>query len=113
MMRDTRFAATVDEISALVEQARAGDMPAFETLMRRQERLVMMTALRLLNGNLADAEDAAQTVFLRMHRYLGQFRPRRGPFALVVPGDGNVCHDAHRRAQRRAEVAIDPRADIQ
>jgi RNA polymerase sigma-70 factor (ECF subfamily) len=101
-----------DEIHALVEQARRGDLPAFETLMRRHERLVMMTALRLLNGNLADAQDAAQTVFLRMHRYLGEFRGGTNFAAWLYRMTVNVCHDLNRKAKNRAEVSISTSDDL-
>jgi hypothetical protein len=35
---------------SLISQARAGDMAAFDQLMGQHERLVLMTALRFLNG---------------------------------------------------------------
>ena len=44
-----------------------GDLPAFETLMRRHERLVLVTALRL-PGNLPDAQDVSQEVLLKLYR---------------------------------------------
>jgi len=40
------------------EAAKAGDLAAFELLMRQYERLVLVTALRLL-GVLEDAQDAS------------------------------------------------------
>jgi hypothetical protein len=42
----------------LLEAAKAGDLAAFEPLMRQYERLVLVTALRLL-GVLEDAQDAS------------------------------------------------------
>ena len=55
----------------LIEAAKAGDLAAFETLMRQHERLVLVTALRLL-GSLPDAQDVSQEVFLRLYRNLGK-----------------------------------------
>ena len=82
--------------TALVRRAKAGDREAFETLVREHERRVLRTALRLL-GRLDLAQDAAQEVFLRMHRFLGQFDDERalGPwlYRMVV----NTCHDLRRR----------------
>ena len=98
---------------SLVRQARAGDMAAFEQLMRRHERLVLMTALRLLNGNMADAQDAAQTVFLRMHRHLGTFREDGDLAHWLYRITANVCHDMQRGVKKRGEIALDPLADIQ
>ena len=46
-----------EERSGVLAAARSGDLPAFEMLMRRHERLVLVTALRL-SGNLPDAQAA-------------------------------------------------------
>ena len=98
--------------SELIAQARAGDMAAFDQLMRQHERLVLMTALRFLNGNLADAQDAAQTVFIRLHRSLGQFRDSSSFPAWLYRMTVNVCHDMNRRTRRRAEVELDAVAHV-
>ena len=92
--------------SELISRARAGDVAAFDQLMRQYERLVLMTALRFLNGNLADAQDAAQTVFIRLHRSLGQFRDSSSFPAWLYRMTVNVCHDMNRRTRRRAEVEL-------
>lgn len=57
----------------LVDAARAGDVDAFEVLVRRHEGRVYRVALRLL-GSDADAQDAAQETFIRAWRGLGRFR---------------------------------------
>ena len=61
-----------EEPSGVLSAARAGDLAAFELLMRRYERLVLVTALRLA-GNLADAQDVSQEVFLKLYRNLGSW----------------------------------------
>src|SRR5437016_542055 len=68
-----------EEWSRIIAAAKAGDHAAFESLMRQYERLVLATALRLL-GNMEDAQDAAQEVFLRLHRNLGKVESQ-GNFA--------------------------------
>jgi RNA polymerase sigma-70 factor (ECF subfamily) len=98
-----------DDALKLISLARAGDMAAFDQLMRQHERLVLMTALRFLGGNRADAQDAAQTVFLRLHRSLGQFRDAENAAsfpAWLYRITVNVCHDMNRGKQRRAEVDL-------
>jgi len=45
--------------------ARAGELAAFERVMRQYERMLLVTAMRLL-GNLEDDKDASQEVFLRL-----------------------------------------------
>jgi RNA polymerase sigma-70 factor (ECF subfamily) len=54
-----------DAHARVVASAKAGDLAAYETLMRQYERMVLVTALRLL-GNIEDAKDASQEVFLRV-----------------------------------------------
>ena|SRR5450432_2540499 len=55
--------------AANLEAAKSGDLAAFEMLMRRYERLVLVTALRLV-GNMPDAQDVSQEVFLKLYRNL-------------------------------------------
>ncbi len=92
-----------DNRSPVVAAARAGDLAAFDSLMRRHERLVLATALRLL-GNLTDAQDASQEVFLKLYRNLGKLeRPGNIP-AWLYKVTVNVCHDARRRRLASAPV---------
>ena len=70
----------------MVERAQAGDTAAFVELLTWYQRRVISTAWRIL-GSQADALDAAQEVFLRLHRYLRSFRPGPGVLRLAVPPD--------------------------
>jgi len=97
---------------ALISAARGGDMSAFDQLMRRHERLVLMTAVRFLNGNMADAQDAAQTVFLRLHSSLGKFRSDASFPAWLYRITVNVCHDMNRKTKRRSEVDLNSVARV-
>jgi RNA polymerase sigma-70 factor (ECF subfamily) len=85
----------------------SGDPAAFEALLRTHEAMVARTALRL-TGNRQDAQDAAQEVFLRLHRSLGRIDD-----SLNLPGwlyrvTVNVCRDILRK--RRNTDSLD---DIQ
>jgi len=66
-------AAHDDPDSELVARWQAGELDAFETLVRRHERRVFRLLLRML-GNREDAEDAAQEAFLSLHRHGHRFR---------------------------------------
>lgn len=57
----------------LVQAAQAGDLDAFELLVRRYQAPVYRTALRLLASS-ADADDVTQDTFLRAWRSLPRFR---------------------------------------
>jgi RNA polymerase sigma-70 factor, ECF subfamily len=95
------------EFARLVKLAKAGDVAAFEAILLRHERQVLMTALRLLNGNLEDAKDAAQQVFLRLHRSLGQLDESRNFPSWLYRVTINVCRDALRGRMRRPTVPLD------
>src|SRR2546423_3305498 len=88
------------DFAGTIARARAGDLAAFEELMVRSQRMVFVTALRLL-GNREDAKDAAQQVFLRLHKYLHQFRDESGldqTFAhWLYRMTVNVCRDTQRQ----------------
>ncbi len=87
-----------------IAAARAGDLAAFESLMRQHERLVLVTAVRLL-GKLEDAQDASQEVFLRLYRSLGKIDGPRNVPGWLYRVTVNVCHDMTRR--RPAAVPVE------
>jgi RNA polymerase sigma factor (sigma-70 family) len=83
----------------LVEQAREGDVPAYEELVRRHEVVAFRTAY-VITGSAADAEEAAQDAFVKAYAALGRFRvgsPLR-PWLLRI-----VANEARNR--RRAAGA--------
>jgi RNA polymerase sigma-70 factor (ECF subfamily) len=86
------------------ERALAGDLDAFDTLMRSHERPVLGTALRLL-GHLEDAQDAAQEVFIRLFRHLKKVQSAEavGPWLYRVTV--NVCNDAWQKRRPTSDVA--------
>jgi RNA polymerase sigma-70 factor (ECF subfamily) len=88
----TGMAAPLDRT---IEAAIDGDDAAFELLLRRYERLVLVTALRLL-GNLDDAQDAAQEVFLKLYRNLRKVEASSSIPAWLYRVTVNVCHDLRR-----------------
>ncbi len=89
-------AAAVRPLRPLIERAQAGDSAAFAELVTWHQRRVVATAWRML-GNKSDALDAAQDVFLRLHRYLRSFRPDEDFAAWLYRLVVNACHDARKR----------------
>jgi RNA polymerase sigma-70 factor (ECF subfamily) len=92
-----------DEGLRLVAAARAGDLAAFDLLMRQYQRLVLATALRFL-GNMEDAQDASQEVFLKLYRNLGKLERAGNLTAWLYRVTVNVCHDSRRRRPTEASV---------
>ena len=96
------------EPATVLDAARAGDLAAFEELMRQYERLVLATALRML-GNLEDAKDASQEVFFRLYRNLGKVESR-SLSSWLYRVTVNVCHDLRRK--RGQAVAVEEAGDV-
>jgi RNA polymerase sigma-70 factor, ECF subfamily len=113
------FPATVapmdgpDDRARIIAAAKSGDLEAFEQLIRQYERLVLVTALRLL-GNLADAQDASQEVFLRLYRNLGKVESSGALPAWLYRVTVNICHDLRRKrpaASPMEDAALAPAVD--
>ena len=99
------------EFARLVRQAKAGDAAAFEAILCQFERRVLLTAMRLLNGNLEDAKDAAQQVFLRLHWSLHQLDANRHFASWLYRITVNVCRDMLRVRARRPVVPLEEAGD--
>jgi RNA polymerase sigma-70 factor, ECF subfamily len=80
----------------VLRQAQTGDPAAFEALMRMHGVLVARTALRL-TANRQDAQDAAQEVFLRLHRNLAKIDDSRNLPGWLYRVTVNVCRDIVRK----------------
>jgi RNA polymerase sigma-70 factor (ECF subfamily) len=66
----------------LIERCRSGDRQAFEALLSEYEKPVFNAAYRMLN-NRDDAQDVAQTVFLKVFQNIDQFDPSRRFFSWI------------------------------
>jgi RNA polymerase sigma-70 factor (ECF subfamily) len=98
-----------EPIGCHLEAAKAGDLAAFELLMRQYERLVLVTALRLL-GVLEDAQDASQEVFLRLYRNLNKVGASGNLAGWLYRVTVNVCHDVGRK--RRVSAPVEDAAEL-
>jgi RNA polymerase sigma-70 factor (ECF subfamily) len=81
---------------SLVAAAKSGDINAFEAILVRYQRQVLSMAIRLLN-NMDDAHDAAQEVFLRLHKYLYRFNEEKEFSPWLSRMTINACHDIARK----------------
>ncbi len=92
----------------LAEQAKNGDERAFEQLVRAHQGIAFRTAY-LLTGSAAEAEEAAQTAFVKAWAALGRFRSGAEfrPWLLRIVA--NEAHNRRRASKRREALAL--RAD--
>ena len=103
------MAVTGHDVSdqALVEAALAGDDRAFRALVERYQRPVYACAWAVTR-NSADAADVAQETFIRFHRSLAQYDPRRPlrPYLLRIAANcgRNALAARARRAADGAEA---------
>ncbi|MEO8596919.1 MAG: sigma-70 family RNA polymerase sigma factor [Candidatus Solibacter sp.] len=101
--------ANQDGPAELWNAARSGDLAAFDGLMRQYERLVLVTALRLV-GNLEDAQDVSQEVFLKLYRNLVKVGTQDAVANWLYRVTVNACHDLRRK--RRPEDPVDSAAEL-
>jgi|SRR5579862_807826 len=112
MMAADRVDPDEQEFTRLVKLAKSGDSMAFEVIVLRHERRVLSTAMHLLGGNREDARDAAQQVFLRLHRHLGRLDENRAFAAWLYRVTVNVCRDIHRTRAARPTVPLDQAGEV-
>ena len=94
-----------DELSRWIGLAASGDLSAFESVIRRFERQVLLTCQRLL-GNVDDAQDAAQETFIRVFKNLSRVDRNRRFEPWLYRIAVNVCRDAWKRRKRHAAVPL-------
>jgi RNA polymerase sigma-70 factor (ECF subfamily) len=84
----------------LIQAAAAGDTDAFERLVDLKRRLVLRAAFRIL-GNLDDAHDVAQTVFLTLWKSLDRYDHARRFDTWLYRVTVNAAIDMTRKAGPR------------
>lgn len=96
-------------LEALIDRARGGDLPSFNSLVSRFQDPVYSLALRML-GSPEAAEDATQEAFIRAWRRIDTFRGGRFQswlFTIVA----NLSRDELRRRGRRPQTSLDAARD--
>lgn len=97
----------MNDDAALIKAVLARQPRAFEVLVERHQRLVWSVIFRMV-GNAADTEELAQDTFLRVHRYLPEFR---GESALSTWVAQIAFSIAGRHLQKKRIPLVDPPAD--
>ncbi|MDY0341604.1 MAG: RNA polymerase sigma factor, partial [Coriobacteriia bacterium] len=90
----------------LVAAAAAGDLDAYEALVRRHADAVYAHTLRFF-GDVQTAEDATQEVLIKVYRTIGSFDGRARFSTWLYRVTRNVCLDMI-RAGKRTPLPVDP-----
>lgn len=98
------------EDGELVEQAKSGDVGAYERLVERYQDIAFRTAW-MITGESEEAKDAAQEAFVKAYYALVRLRPGVPfrPWLLRIAA--NEAHNRRKAAARRTQLAI--RAETQ
>lgn len=92
--------------AALIQDAKLGDLDAFNRLVMAYQGIVYNIAYRLLSDDDA-AEDATQTAFISAYNNLPSFRG--GSFkSWILRIVTNACYDELRRIKRRPTTPLEP-----
>jgi RNA polymerase sigma-70 factor (ECF subfamily) len=95
---DSQTAPDISE-SDLVRLAQNGSRDALEQIIMRYERRIFALAFRL-TGNVADAQDAAQETFVRLHMRIREIQAVHGAGPWLRAVAVNACRDVGRRRRR-------------
>ena len=94
------------EDNELIHQAQLGDMAAFEQLVHRHDKQVLIIASRYVTSS-EDAKDIYQEVFIRVYRGLKGFRMRSVFATWLHRITVNVCLTHRSRRHRHVHVSLD------
>ena len=89
----------------LVEHAAAGDLDAYEEIVRRYQGLLVRAAF-VVTGSRMEAEDAAQEALVKAYRAIGRFRRGRPLRPWLLRIVTNEARNRRRSAGRRAGLQL-------
>ena len=86
-----------------IRKSLQGDPEAFESLVRRHQRMIYALAYRM-TGSAAEAEDLTQETFIRAHGQLANFRADARFSSWLYRIAVNLCLNWRKRAVRRDQL---------
>lgn len=89
----------------LVEQAKRGEVDAYEQLVLRYQGIAQRTAF-LVTGNAGDAEEAAQEAFIKAFYALDRFRQDASFKPWILKIVVNEARNRRRRNRRQSDLAL-------
>lgn len=90
----------------LVVRCKKGDREAFNCLVEKYQTKVVNIAYGMLS-NQEDAYDAAQEVFIRIYRNIGNFQGKSSLSTWIYRIVANVCTDLLRKRGRKSVISLD------
>jgi RNA polymerase sigma-70 factor (ECF subfamily) len=108
---DAELGATTDDVSTrLMLRVKEGDTRAFEELVTLHQGAIIGTVTRML-GNVDDAHDIAQQVFIRVWKSAYRYEPTAKFTTWLFTITRNLVFNETRRRSRRKEVSLEPDSD--
>jgi RNA polymerase sigma-70 factor, ECF subfamily len=107
---DTGAEPCDEENVRLMLRVKEGDVRAFERLVELHQHAMIGTAARML-GNLDDAHDVAQQVFLRVWKSAPRYEPSAKFTTWLFTIMRNLVFNEMRRKGRRREIPMEPETD--
>jgi RNA polymerase sigma-70 factor (ECF subfamily) len=107
---DTEDVSCDAENVRLMLLVKEGDVKAFEKLVELHKGIMVGTAARML-GNVDDAHDIAQQVFLRVWKSAPRYEPTAKFTTWLFTIMRNLVFNETRRRSRRKEVALETDSD--
>lgn len=106
MSADTELESCDAESIRLMLLVKGGDVKAFEKLVELHQGIMIGTAAKML-GNLDDAHDVAQQVFIRVWKSAPRYEPTAKFTTWLFTIMRNLVFNETRRRSRRKEVALE------
>jgi RNA polymerase sigma-70 factor (ECF subfamily) len=103
---ESKVGEPASDETVLVDAARAGDVSAFEKLVRRYDRNVFRIAQHITQ-NREDAEDVVQDAFLKAYQNLAQFQGQSKFYTWLVRITVNEALMRLRRRRPERMVSLD------
>jgi RNA polymerase sigma-70 factor (ECF subfamily) len=91
-------------------RVKQGDSQAFGQLVELHQRAIIGTVTRMI-GNVDDAHDIAQQVFLRVWKSAPRYEPTAKFTTWLYTITRNLVFNETRRRSRRREVPLEPETD--
>lgn len=106
-----KAAERIDE-QALIERCKAGDVGAFDELIRLYEKRVFNCALRIA-GNYHDASDVAQEAFIRAFNSINTFRGDAKFATWIYRIVTNVYLDERKKSKAHRQTSLDDYIELE